>query len=113
MNRLYYNYDDKDKLGLLLTISNPKEVINKAKDYLGDDVEIFISNHKNKKYMIRNPKTNKMVHFGSFNPPMEDFTYHNDNDRRNRYLARATKIKGNWINDKYSPNNLSIHLLWN
>ena len=43
---------------------------------------------------------------------MEDWTFHKDNDRRNRYLARATKIKGNWRDNKYSPNNLSINLLW-
>lgn len=112
MNKLYYNYNDKDKLGLLLTISNPKEVIKKAKEYLGDDVEIFMSSNKNKKYMVLNPETDKMVHFGSFKPPMEDYTFHKDNDRRNNYLARATKIKGNWRNNKYSPNNLSINLLW-
>jgi hypothetical protein len=28
------------------------------------------------------------------------------------YLARATKIKGNWKKDKYSPNSLAIALLW-
>lgn len=112
MNKLYYNYNDKDKLGLLLTISNPKEVIKKAKEYLGDDIVLFISSNKNKKYMVLNPETDKMVHFGSFFPPMEDYTFHNDNYRRNRYLARATKIKGNWKDNKYSPNNLSINLLW-
>ena len=31
---------------------------------------------------------------------------------RNAYLARATKIKGNWKNNKESPNNLAINLLW-
>lgn len=28
------------------------------------------------------------------------------------YLARATKIKGDWKKDKYSPNSLAIALLW-
>lgn len=112
MNKLFYNSKDKDKLDELLTISNPKEVIKKAKEYLGNDVEIFISSRKNKKYMVLNPETNKWTHFGSFNPPMEDYTKHKDNDRRNRYLARATKIKGNWKDDKYSSNNLSINILW-
>jgi hypothetical protein len=32
--------------------------------------------------------------------------------QRKKYLARATKIKGNWKSDKYSPNNLAIHILW-
>lgn len=33
-------------------------------------------------------------------------------ERRKSYLARATKIKGNWKADPFSPNNLAIHLLW-
>lgn len=32
--------------------------------------------------------------------------------KRAAYLARATKIKGNWKDDKYSPNNLAIKILW-
>ena len=31
---------------------------------------------------------------------------------RKAYLARATKIKGNWKDDPYSPNNLAIRILW-
>ena len=103
---------EMDKLELLKKISNPAEVMRKAKDYLGSGVIIHISTQKNKKYMVMNPQTNKYVHFGSFNPPLSDFTYHKDNIRRNAYLKRAKNIKGNWRNDKYSPNNLSIHLLW-
>jgi len=34
------------------------------------------------------------------------------NEHRARYLARATKIKGNWKADKYSPNSLAIGVLW-
>ncbi len=40
-------------------------------------------------------------------------TKHQDLKRLNIYLSRATKIKGNWKKDKYSPNNLAINLLWN
>lgn len=32
--------------------------------------------------------------------------------RRNAYLARASKIGGKWKDNKYSPNNLAINLLW-
>jgi hypothetical protein len=32
--------------------------------------------------------------------------------KRKAYLARATKIKGNWKDDKFSPNNLAINILW-
>ena len=31
---------------------------------------------------------------------------------RKAYLARATKIKGDWKDDPYSPNNLAIRILW-
>ena len=54
---------------------------------------------------------NKFIHFGQLG--YDDFTKHKDEQRRQAYLARANKIKGNWIQDKYSPNNLSIKLLWN
>ena len=32
--------------------------------------------------------------------------------KRKAYLARATKIKGDWKENKVSPNNLAIHILW-
>jgi len=32
--------------------------------------------------------------------------------KRKAYLARATKIKGDWKADKHSPNNLAIRILW-
>jgi len=31
---------------------------------------------------------------------------------RSAYLARATKIKGDWAKDMYSPNSLAINILW-
>ena len=68
------------------------------------------STRKNKKYMIMNDN-NKLVHFGDLR--YEDYTKHHDEDRLNRYISRATKIKGKWRRDKYSPNNLAINLLWN
>ena len=51
------------------------------------------------------------IHFGDLR--YEDYTKHQDLKRLNSYLSRATKIKGNWKKDKYSPNNLAINLLWN
>ena len=68
------------------------------------------STRKNKKYMIMNDD-HKYIHFGDSR--YEDYTKHQDKDRLKNYLSRATKIKGNWIKDKYSPNNLAINLLWN
>ena len=68
------------------------------------------STRKNKKYMIMNDD-HKYIHFGDLR--YEDYTKHQDLKRLNYYLSRATKIKGNWRKDKYSPNQLSINLLWN
>lgn len=94
----------------LILVSNPSKVIKNANSYLGkNNYEIFISNNKDKKYLIITPD-GKRVHFGNIN--YEDFTKHNSEVRRNSYLARAMKIKGNWQSNKYSPNNLAIHLLW-
>jgi hypothetical protein len=33
--------------------------------------------------------------------------------RRHLYLRRATRIKGSWKFNRYSPNNLAIRILWN
>ena len=67
------------------------------------------STRKNKKYMILNDD-DKYIHFGDSR--YQDYTKHNDLERRKRYLDRATKIKGDWKKDKYSPNLLSQNLLW-
>lgn len=50
------------------------------------------------------------VHFGDIR--YSDFTKHNNLERREAYLRRATNLNGHWRDNKYSPNNLSIHLLW-
>ena len=42
----------------------------------------------------------------------EDFTQHKNKDRQQNYLKRSSNIKGNWKNNKYSPNNLSMNILW-
>jgi len=113
---LYYDEEDenyKDKIEQLLKVSNPKEVIKKAQQYFNNpDIKVYLSNRKNKKYAIYDPNIKKLVHFGQMDPPMEDFTYHNDPQRRERYLKRASNIKGNWKDNKYSSNNMSMHILW-
>ena len=55
-------------------------------------------------------KKGNIVHFGQIG--YEDFTKHKNKTSRKNYLARSRKIRGNWKSNKYSPNNLSIHLLW-
>ena len=89
--------------------SNPKLVVKKAKAYLGKNVVIALSTRKGKKYMVKN-KDDKWIHFGALG--YEDYTKHKDKNRQLNYLARATRIKGNWRDNKYSPNNLSINILW-
>jgi hypothetical protein len=42
----------------------------------------------------------------------EDFLKHADPVRRMNYLNRSSKIKGDWKSDPYSPNNLSMRILW-
>lgn len=112
---LWYDEDDDgEKLKQLLKISNPKEVIKKAQQYFNNpDIKVYLSNRKNKKYAIYDPNKKKMIHFGQMHPPMEDFTFHGNLQRRDNYLARASNIRGSWKNDKYSANNLSRNLLWN
>jgi hypothetical protein len=80
-----------------------------ADKYLGKDIPIYLSNKKDKKYMVENPE-GKFISFGQLG--FEDFTKHKNKTRRKNYLTRSRKIIGNWKSDKYSPNNLSIHLLW-
>jgi hypothetical protein len=82
----------------------------KAYQYLGVNGILFISPKQNKKYRVYNPNTNKWVDFGAWG--MEDFTKHKDEERRERYLKRATAIRGDWAGNKFSPNNLAIHVLW-
>ncbi len=89
-------------------ISNPRIVQRKAKELYGKDMILYRSNAKNKKYTIITPEGHK-VNFGS---NMQDFTKHNDEQRRQNYLKRSAGIKGNWKENKYSPNTLSRSLLW-
>ena len=96
----------------LLTVSDPLIVKRNFKKYIPVETpDLFISNRKNKKYIIMDPKTNKFSHFGSL--AYEDFTKHNDLQRQKIYIIRAKNINGFWRVDKFSPNNLSLYLLWN
>lgn len=88
-------------------VSDIKTVLQKSRRLYHRDV--FPSTKKKKKYMILNDKGH-WVHFGHMD--YQDFTKHKDKTRRKSYLARATHIRGKWRQDKFSPNNLAIHLLW-
>ena len=89
--------------------SNPKVVQQKAYEIYGTNARIFRSKTKTKKYAIHDPN-GKLVNFGFIG--LEDYTKHRDDKRRESYLKRSAGIKGNWKENKYSPNNLSRSLLW-
>jgi hypothetical protein len=101
----------ENKYNELLKYSNPTIVKKKAVDLFGKNVKLAVSTRKDKKYMIQDPQ-GRWIHFGGFNPPMEDYTKHRDPERRRRYLQRATAIRGDWASNPYSSNSLSVALLW-
>lgn len=108
-----YKLTEQDKLMALPIFSNYEVAKKKTHEYLGNDVELLISPRKDKKYRVYDPINRKWVDFGQMG--YEDATLHQvhqDEKRRQRYLKRATKIKGDWKSNPYSPNNLSINILW-
>jgi len=87
--------------------SNPITAYQQAKKFYNKD--LYISNRKNKKYMIQDTN-GKWVSFGQLN--YKDFTKTGDQNRRENYLRRASNIKGDWRSNPYSPNALSMRILW-
>ena len=94
----------------LIKVSDPEEVQVKLSKWLNQNTLLLVSPIKYKKYRVYDTKNDKYVDFGDIRH--EDFTFHKDKLRQKRYLARATNIKGKWKDNKFSPNNLSIHSLW-
>lgn len=96
------------------------KIINSRAKKQGYFEPIKFSTRNNKKLMINH--NNKIIHFGNNN--YNDFIIYlaleylgifpegYASKRRELYLKRAKNIKGNWKNDLYSPNNLSISILW-
>jgi hypothetical protein len=74
-----------------------------------DPNRILAPTQKGKKLSYLTPD-NRRVNFGS--SEYESYDKHKDETRKDKYLKRATNIKGDWKKDKYSPNNLAIKLLW-
>jgi hypothetical protein len=99
----------KHKLDLLKEFSNPKIAQEKAFKYLGKDGTLLVSSRKDKKYMVQKPD-GKFVHFGQMG--YQDHTKHQNEIKKNNYIHRAKNIKGKWREDKYSPNNLAMNILW-
>ena len=87
-------------------VSNPEIVLKQLKKYYGDDVDLYFSSSKNKKYMVFDEE-GKKVHFGDLLYP--DYTKHKDKQRRDNFRNRNKKWKDA---DKYTPAHLSFYLLW-
>ena len=81
------NYPSDDEK-YIVTGKDFKKLIRNAKKLGAESLDY--STRKNNKYMATLP-SGKKVHFGSPNYP--DYTIHKDKDRRDKYLARAKKIK--------------------
>jgi len=90
-------------------MSDIERVCRNAIDYFGKNVPLYRSTRKDKKFMVQRPD-GRWVHFGQ--QGAEDYTYHRNEIRRQNYINRASNIKGNWKDDPYSPNNLSLAILW-
>ena len=71
------------------------------------------SKRKNNKYVVKLP-SGKNLHFGSSQYP--DFLIHKDNERKEKYLSRAKKIKNKkgelTFENPESANFWSVNLLW-
>ena len=71
------------------------------------------SKRKNNKYVVKLP-SGKNLHFGS--PQHPDYLIHKDNERKEKYLSRAMKIKNKKGELTYenpeSANFWSVNLLW-
>ena len=88
-----------------------KKLIRNAKKLGAESLDY--STRKNNKYMATLP-SGKKVHFGSSKYP--DYLTHKDKDRRDKYLARATKTKNKkgelTHTNPESANYWSTKLLW-
>ena len=101
----YYNWYRNIK-----EVSNPDKALANTKKYLGKNAALYPSEKAKYKYKVFNPNTNKFVYFGSM--LYEDYLKHGDEIRKKNYLLRSGNIKGNWKDDKFSPNNLARNILW-
>lgn len=111
----YNHYEDPDYIPnnekFVVTGKDFKKLTKKAQKLGAESLDY--STRKNNKYMVTLPE-GKKVHFGS--PKYADYLIHKDDERRDRYLSRATKIKnkqGELTHNKpESPNFWSYNLLW-
>jgi hypothetical protein len=99
------NFSDR-----LYQYSNPRQAQKMAYKYLGKTARLYPATRTGKKYRVFDKRNKTWVNFGQLG--YEDYTKHRNKTRRKNYLTRSRAIKGDWKKNKYSPNNLSIHILW-
>ena len=90
--------------------SNPLQAQRMAHKYLGKTAKLYPASNPQKKYKIYDKKNDKWINFGQIG--YEDYTKHKDKKRRKSYLTRSGGMLGDWKKNKYSANNLSMHILW-
>jgi len=71
---------------------------------------LYHSRRSGKKYAIVDPCSAREIHFGD--PRYEDFTQHNDEDRKENYLARHAGQGEDW-EDPSTAGFWARWLLWN
>lgn len=90
----------------LTKYSNPVIAQHQAWKYLDRNAILHVSNKPTKKYMIEGPD-GKWIHFGQMGS--EDYTYHQDEVRRQRFRTRNHK----WAKaDKWTPAYMAYYILW-
>ena len=88
-----------------------QKLIKKAKKLGAESLDY--SKRKNNKYVVKLP-SGKNLHFGS--SQYSDYLIHKDNERKEKYLSRAMKIKNKkgelTYENSESANFWSVNLLW-
>jgi len=87
-------------------VSNPEIVLKQLKKYYGNEIDLYLSTSKNKKYMVFDEQ-GKKIHFGDLR--YADYTKTLDKNKRDSFRNRNKKWKDA---DKYTPAHLSYYLLW-
>ena len=101
-------YSGMRKYEKLLQYSDPKRVLAAARRHGYDPNSIYVSPLATKKYMAIDPQ-GKRHHFGTMNPPMEDYTKHRDKERRDNFRKRNAK----WAAAaKWTGAHLAYFTLW-
>lgn len=82
-------------------------VYNSLRKHYGNDVELYHSTRKDKKFMVQDPN-GKWVHFGA--KGYEDWHQHRDKQRLKQFQQRNHR----WEHaPRWTPAHLAYHVLWN